>query len=442
MAARGRHTPPRSDADDEVPWAVRLVPCHCPTIRAFVSRAPSAAEARAYGAALEHALLVLPKALVDATDGLPANTTDDAAGKGGCWFGRAPELINQLMGAQRPSPSLAELLDAYAGAQWASASFEGWVLYAHGSGGLGGASVRICRALADQGYVVIAPDTYAGGRVRRMAPVREDPAAALPSSPPLLPHSASTGLYPHGSEAVGRLVYSSDADAVRRAPERYRAMYEEVAKLRASELGHALRTLPECVRAGSAPLHLAGHSEGAMALARLPHDACVPPVRVASLAITGWPLERNYFHACACARLAVPATPTLAVMGSEDQFFGGHGSVAAALRGALVDAALAGDEGAERAVELTGSPHRALVEAAVPAGFAAVLAGSAHDITAKHFAVVRELHRAFLAAPADAPRLCEGDGLLAKRALPGTLGAHEAAGARASWAHFGSDVES
>jgi hypothetical protein len=466
--------------DPELP---ELVDCHCATVRAFVERPPSRSEARAYGYALQHAIIALPARTARAcAPALVPNCSSRAgAAELDIWLGHADDfaaLVGAWRGGSRSGgsgatrevlsvPAALELCarllapvpaaaaagsdataDADADADTdadtdadadvdADACARGFVLFAHGSSGVSGQSLRIVRSLVGSGYVVLAPQSMANGRARsRPERASADAAAAAASD-----YWAFDPLYVPGTLAKGRLVYMSAVEDLVATPAKYHAIYSDVYKLRASEVAHALRSLPHRLRVESGVL-LAGCSEGAMALARLPHDRCVPPVRVLGVALLAWACERCYYAPCSHQVLAAHSAPVLCAIGTRDPFFAAADSVAAkvgtalwsgapppaavaaaAARGAAAaPVAAAGAAGAADAWRLTGSALGALEASAVPAAFVAQLESSWHDVTRSHDRCLAPLLAAFCADPHDAPNLLRRlGGSAAVRAREGSV---------------------
>ncbi|KAG8469111.1 hypothetical protein KFE25_007629 [Diacronema lutheri] len=423
------------DGDDEAaPTAepaacAPLVTCHCGTLRRFVSRPVCAAEQRAYGYALEHAVIALPATTAAVVCARARPNCSSAPGDAplDIWLGDTRALA-ELVGA---SGGAVGALDACAHALDSTA--RGLVVFAHGSSGTSGASLRIVRSLAGRGYAVLVPESMANGRARQRARrgVADGAAAAAAN------YWAFDPLYEPGSRASGRLVYSTAPARVRAAPRHHRALYADVHKVRASELAHVLRRLPARLRAERGVL-LAGYSEGAMALARLPFGACAPAVRVLASALLAWGCERCYFAPCAHAQIAADVAPVLCALGTCDPFFGAAATSCAA---AVGDALWAGEPAEPAgAWRLEGSAARALERSAVPCAFVARLDGAAHDVTRTHDRVVGALLNAFFAAPHDAHALLErADAAAASARVRAVESRESAAGGHVTVATLGSD---
>lgn len=403
-----------ADAEHELP---SLVECHCATLRQFVAQTVSADEERAYGYALEHAAVALPAAAAAACVGEQPNCSSQAAANRDIWLSNTATLAG-LSSAPDAVSALEACVDSF------ERTCRGFVVFMHGSNGTGGASLRLVRALAGSGFAVLVPESMANGRARERP--RRPPAEAAAAA--AADYWASDPLYMPGSIAKGRLTYSTRPNEVLARPLRYKKLYADVHKLRASELAHVLRRLPERIRHGRGVL-LAGYSEGAMAAARLPIELCQPPVRVLGLALCAWGCERCYFAPCGCCQLSADSAPVLCVLGTSDPYFSTAPSSCASLigealwagEGACAAAAPAADtaDGAGEAGpspasivnqagwHLTGSPLSTVQRSAVPSAFVALLHGAAHDVTRTHDRCVRALLATFCAAPDEAHALLD-----------------------------------
>jgi len=280
--------------------------------------------------------------------------------------------------------SVLELLGFHA------ASHTGTVLFMHGSGGMTYNNARYLRTLAGMGYVVIAPDSMAGGEYRRRA------VAGLIRANAPTPYWDDLGLYT--SEAVGEYAYSTKADAVVSNPEEHRKLYDNVYRMRRAEMHWILGHLPSymCCRG----VFTMGQSEGAMTVARFDDQRYGAMIR--GRIISAFSVEYCYFTPSreAAQYGGSEDVPTLNIIGDCDQFFGPIDSVALSVNQQR-------DKGGWGADTFTGNGFKQMKRQHLRRGLVAVLEGARHDPSETHDNLLRDLLRAFLTSAGDCHRIHE-----------------------------------
>jgi len=270
------------------------------------------------------------------------------------------------------------------------AAFHGTVLFMHGSGGMTYNNVRYARALASLGYLVIAPDSMAGGEHRG----RDLAGLIKPQDP--TPYWDDLGLYSSG--AKGELTYSTRASGVVKDPEKWKTLYENVFRLRSAEMHWILKRLPQqvCVRG----IFTMGQSEGAMAVARFDDRRYGAMIR--GRIISAFSVEYCYFTPTREAGTygGCPEAATLNIIGDADQYFGNIDSVALKVSQEKGNGGWGSDN-------LTGNGFKEMNRRKMRRGLVCVLEGAKHDASETHDNFLRDLLRAFLATPSDCHRIPE-----------------------------------
>jgi len=273
---------------------------------------------------------------------------------------------------------------------FSSASHAGTVLFMHGSGGMTYNNVRYARKLAGMGFLVIAPDSMAGGAYRHRS------LAGLIGSTQDTPYWDDLGLYT--SSAEGELTYCTDAAAVVQNPEKFRQLYSNVFRLRSAEMNWILGHLPlhMCIRG----VFTMGQSEGAMTVARFDDRKYGAMIR--GRIISAFSVEYCYFTPTreAATYGGSEEVATLNIIGDADQFFGPKDSVAAS----VCNQKSGGGWGSDN---LTGNGFKEMKRKKLRRGLVAVLAGARHDPSETHDNFLRDLLRAFLATPSDCHRIVD-----------------------------------
>ena len=235
----------------------------------------------------------------------------------------------------------------------------GLVLLALGARGLAGGALRAARAAANAGYVVVAPEAMAskrGERPRAAGVPSLDVEGATCSASPYWDEAAA---YPAGTPLANPL---ADAGA-------FAERLDARARVGVAELAFMLRRMPRWARLSG--VILMGFGEGAMLCAQL-DDSHLGEVLLGKV-LVGWPCAVGP-RCPARERAALVGSrehPVLAVIGAEDEFFGGsHAGEALAAHAPL-------------------------------AALSVVIEGHGHDVTATPAAdaFFRELLLAFLLRP-------------------------------------------
>lgn len=263
------------------------------------------------------------------------------------------------------------------------APYAGAILFMHGSGGMESNEIRYSRFMAHMGYIIIAPDSMAGGEYRKRnirAPFRsEDPT----------PYWGDLGLYT--TKAEGELTYCTNPEAVCENPERWKQLYENVFRLRSAEMNWILGRLPTQMKLRG--VFTMGDSEGGMAVARFDDSRYGAMIR--GRIISAYGAEYCYYtpNREASGFGGSPDVATLNLIGDKDDYFGpaSSGSVAAKVA-AMKDQGGWGDPP-------TGNTFAAMKRQKIKAGLVCVLEGGRHDVSETHDNFLRDVLRAFLSSP-------------------------------------------
>jgi len=270
------------------------------------------------------------------------------------------------------------------------APYAGAVIFMHGSDGMTYNNVRYARKLASLGYIVIAPDSMAGGEFRH-----RDLAGHIPAHQPT-PYWDDLGLYSSQSEGV----YAQDTkpEEVVKNPECYRKLYENVFRMRSAEMHWILGRLPLQMKLRG--VFTMGQSEGAMTVARFDDRRYGAMIR--GRIIAAFSVEYCYFTPTreAAEFGGSEEVATLNIMGDADQYFGPYDSVAKKVK----DDGLRGGSG-WGAATITGNAFKQMQRQRLRRGLAVVLEGAKHDASETHDNFLRDLLRAFLASPSDCHRI-------------------------------------
>lgn len=274
----------------------------------------------------------------------------------------------------RRTSSLASILQPL---EYHMAPFAGAVLFMHGSGGMTGNNVRYARKLASLGYIVLAPDSMAGGEHRH-----RDLAGCIASHQET-PYWGDLGLYTSSTE--GEYTYNTDANAVVKDPEKFAKLYDNVFRMRAVEMNWILGRLPEQMKVRG--VYTFGQSEGAMTVARFDDRRYGAMIR--GRIISAFSVEFNYFTPTRQAAEFGGSTEvaTLNLIGDDDQYFGPKQSVA-------IDVAKK-----QMGQTITGNAFKQMKLQKLRRGLVAVMEGATHDASETHDNFLRDILRAFMASP-------------------------------------------
>jgi len=279
----------------------------------------------------------------------------------------------------RKSGSLSKILEPIALHHHVSS---GTVIFMHGSGGMTYNNVRYVRKLAGMGFVVIGPDSMAGGEFRH----RDLASCITPDQP--TPYWDDLGLYKTAAE--GEFTYNTSAEAVVKDPAAFQKLYENVFRLRSSEMHWILKSLPLQTKVRG--VYIMGQSEGAMTVARFDDRRYGSMIR--GRIISAFSVEYCYFTPTREAGTygGNPEVATLNIIGDADQYFGPIDSVALSVAGQK-------DAGGWGADNFTGNGFKEMKRKKLRRGLVAVLEGAKHDASETHDNFLRELLRAFLESP-------------------------------------------
>jgi len=264
----------------------------------------------------------------------------------------------------------------------------GTILFMHGSGGMTYNNIRYCRKVAAMGFLVIAPDSMAGGEYR--AKSLSKPLTSSADTP----YWDDLGLY--SSDAQGEYTYSTDAKAVIGDPERFRTLYANVFRMRSGEMHWILGHLPQYIKKNG--VFTMGQSEGAMTVARFDDRRYGAMIR--GRIISAFSVEYCYFTPSPEAALygGNPEVPTLNIIGDADQYFGNIDSVAKAVSEDKAHGGYGDDV-------ITGNGFKNMKKQQLRRGMVAVMQNAKHDASETHDNFLRDLLRAFLSAPGDCHRI-------------------------------------
>ena len=262
----------------------------------------------------------------------------------------------------------------------------GTVVFCHGSGGCNWDNTRVCRTMCGMGYVVIAPDGYAYPKGSAMAQIRYKTTQALRTEKDDVDYWANDLIY--SSAASGDATYSTKAENVLKDPDAFRALYERCYQLRRGELHHVCARLPSFVMAQG--FYLAGESEGAMTVTRF--DDQRYGKQVLGRIIISFSIEYCYFTPTPQdgeigGQLDVP---TLNLIGTEDEYFGGKDSVAKIVS--------ENKETGYGAKDITGHGFNTLVRQGVHNALVCVMDGAVHSPCPSHDNFLRLVFNTFFTA--------------------------------------------
>mmetsp|Transcript_20632 Transcript_20632/g.52372 ORF Transcript_20632/g.52372 Transcript_20632/m.52372 type:complete len:410 (+) Transcript_20632:117-1346(+) len=198
--------------------------------------------------------------------------------------------------------------------------------------------------MAAAGYVVLAPDSFAGRelglRYRVPTPnlaAETRRAGAAGSERFWCANNVYRGDCPPFNTDVERPpqmgCYSSSASDILSDPKGWRSYYERIYELRRRELEQTLRLLPRSL-AHAPKMFLAGASEGAMVVARFSNPEF--EARLSGRIVLQWSCERNYYMSCnalpsLCEGRCASSSPVLALIGQLDPYFSAGGTNASSI---------------------------------------------------------------------------------------------------------------
>ena len=271
----------------------------------------------------------------------------------------------------------------------------GTVVFCHGSGGCNWDNTRVCRMMCGHGFIVIAPDGYAYPKGSAMAQIRYKATQSLRTEKDNVDYWADDLIY--ASAASGDATYSTKAENVLKDPESFRALYERCYQLRRGELHHVCASLPSFVRTQG--FYIAGESEGAMTMTRF--DDQRYGKQVLGRIIISFNIEYCYFTPTphdgeVGGQLDVP---TLNIIGTEDEYFGGKDSVAK-----IVSEDREHGYGAK---VIIGHGYGTLARQGVSQALVCLMDGGVHSPCPSHDNFLRLLFNTFFTAPRDIALLPE-----------------------------------
>mmetsp|Transcript_56969 Transcript_56969/g.133244 ORF Transcript_56969/g.133244 Transcript_56969/m.133244 type:complete len:554 (-) Transcript_56969:20-1681(-) len=268
------------------------------------------------------------------------------------------------------------------------ANLRGTLIYAHGSGGCSWDNMRICRMICRMGFLVIAPDDFAYPRGTAMGNLRHKDLQPLHLATDDVDYWAPDLIY--ASQAEGESTYSTKAEEVLNSPDRWMDMYEKCYQMRRSELHFIISKLPRFILAQG--FFLGGTSEGAMTIARF--DDQRYGKSVLGRFINSFSVEYCYFT-------PKPEdgqiggqkdVPTLNIIGSKDEYFGGGQSVAKIV---VEDGMGYGDK------NLTGNAYKTFVRQGLHHALVCLLEDGTHGPCITHDNQLREIFNTFFTRPHD-----------------------------------------
>lgn len=203
-------------------------------------------------------------------------------------------------------------------------NLRGTLVYAHGSGGCSWDNFRICRIISGMGFLVVAPDGFAYPKDTAMGQMRHKD--ILPLKQVGDDTNYWTGDLMYASGGTGSATYSTKAESVLDDPDGYRDLYEKCFQLRRAEMHFTIKTLPLWVKVKG--FFLGGTSEGAMTISRFDDQRYGD--MICGRFINSFSVEYCYFTPSPEDGEIGGQTsvPTLNIIGTKDQFFGGEDSVA------------------------------------------------------------------------------------------------------------------
>jgi len=263
----------------------------------------------------------------------------------------------------------------------------GVLVYAHGSGGCSWDNMRICRMISRMGFLVIAPDGFAYPKDSAMGKIRHKDVLPLHKAKDDIDYWTGDLIY--SSAGSGTATYSTKAEKVLENPDDFRTLYEKCYQLRRSELHFTIKNLPRFIKTKG--FFLGGTSEGAMTIARF--DDQRYGEMVIGRFINSFGIEYCYFTPTPEAgelggQLDVP---TLNIIGTKDQYFGGLDSVAKIV--ASDPKSGYGDK------DLTGNGYKTLLRQGLHVGLVCVQENGVHSPCNTHDNFLRELFDVFFARP-------------------------------------------
>lgn len=276
----------------------------------------------------------------------------------------------------------------------------GFVVFMHGSGGMTYNNLRFSRMLAGMDFVVIAPDDMTS------SVFRHKDAQKLATLDTPMDYWGDNLVY--ASDATGAYNYSTQVEGVLENPDYYKDLYEKVYRERASELHYVLGHMPQFV--DQTGVYLMGTSEGAMTVARFDDQRYGPLIN--GRIISAFSVEYCYFTPTPQAGEfgGSMEVPTLQLIGSHDQYFGCHDSIAQLVAKDPVHGY--GDK------QLKGNAFETMKRQGMDKGCCCVFEGGMHDLTVTHDNALRDIFSTFFSRPGRIHHLHEiwsNDGALAQQ---------------------------
>jgi len=193
----------------------------------------------------------------------------------------------------------------------------------------------------------------------------------------------------YSSSTSGEYAYNTQVETVLEDPQKYKALYEKVYRMRAGELHYVLQHLPTFVN--NTGVFIMGTSEGAMTVARFDDQRYGPLIN--GRIISAFSAEYCYFTPTAEAgefggSLLVP---TLQLIGSHDEYFGTQDSIAQLIA--------ADPEQGYGSKNLLGHGFHTMKRQGMKTGCVCVFDEGRHDLTITADNVIRSILMVFLRRP-------------------------------------------
>ncbi|CAE7598907.1 unnamed protein product, partial [Symbiodinium sp. CCMP2456] len=271
----------------------------------------------------------------------------------------------------------------------------GTVIYAHGSGGCSWDNFRICRMMARMGMLVIAPDGFAYPKNTDLGKMRHKDVQPLKRATDEVDYWADDLVYSSGAD--GSHTYSTKADSVLDNPDKFRDLYERCYQMRRRELHWTIEKLPRWIRTQG--FFIGGTSEGAMTVSRF--DDGRYGHQVLGRFINSFSIEYCYFTPKQeDAQIGGNKdVPTLNIIGTKDEYFGGADSVAALVQ--------ADKERGFGDVKLDGHGFDMMMEQELGTGLVCYMEGGKHGPCPSHDNFLRRLFQTFFTRPRDIWRIAD-----------------------------------
>merc|ERR1719217_1765996 len=193
----------------------------------------------------------------------------------------------------------------------------------------------------------------------------------------------------YASGSTGEYNYSTQVEGVLKDPDHYKVLYEKVYRERSSELHYVLGHLPSFVN--QTGVYIMGTSEGAMTVARFDDQRYGPLIN--GRIISAFSVEYCYFTPTEQAGQfgGSMEVPTFQLIGSHDQYFGCHDSIAQLVA--------ADPEHGYGSKHLKGNAFETMKHQGMDKGCVCVFEGGMHDLTVTHDNALRDIFSTFFSRP-------------------------------------------